>query len=102
MDMRGQAPRPEWGREQLRRLNPDDVHHAHILVAKDVTVEDEVANVISTEIDKERDAGKWGGGWHFASHNGTWIMSRYWPVIAGAGWDPFILKLFCDFTRKCS
>ena len=50
---------PEWGREQLRRLNLDDVHHARILVAEDVTVEDEVANVASTEVDKERDAGEW-------------------------------------------
>ena len=46
------------GIEELRRLNLDDVHHALILVAEDVTVEDEVANVASTEIDKERDAGE--------------------------------------------
>jgi hypothetical protein len=51
---------PEWGRGQLRSLNPDDVHHAQILVSKDVTVENEVANVMSTEVDTERDAGKWG------------------------------------------
>ena len=46
----------------MARLNSDDVHHAQILVAYDVTVENEVANVISTEIDTERDARKWVAG----------------------------------------
>jgi hypothetical protein len=43
----------------IARFNSDNVHHAQILVAEDVTVEDEVAKIIPTEVDTERDAGEW-------------------------------------------
>jgi hypothetical protein len=41
----------------IARFNSDNVHHAQILVAEDVTVEDEVAKIIPTEVDTERDRG---------------------------------------------
>src|SRR5258708_35363245 len=37
----------------------NDVHHAQVLVAENVAMKDEIANVIPAEIEAERDAGEW-------------------------------------------
>src|ERR1700756_5123021 len=37
----------------------NDVHHAQVLVAENVAMKDEIANVFPAEIQAERDAGKW-------------------------------------------
>src|SRR5260370_38979646 len=36
----------------------NDVHHAQVLVAENVAMKDEIANVIPAEIEAERDAGE--------------------------------------------
>src|SRR5712664_72657 len=37
----------------------NDVHHAQVLVAENVAMKDEIANVLPAEIQAERDAGEW-------------------------------------------
>src|ERR1700676_3980221 len=39
--------------------HPNDVHHAQVLVAENVAMKDEIANVVPAEIHAERDAGEW-------------------------------------------
>src|SRR5258708_38528059 len=44
------------GGSRSNHLN--DVHHAQVLVAENVAMKDEIANVIPAEIEAERDAGE--------------------------------------------